>query len=50
MGFVKAFEGQPAPSPMNIMIFFVLGWLFLFLSHYKSRQQQGSAGPSGVAN
>ena len=25
-------------SPIDIMIYFVLGWLFLFLSHYKSKR------------
>ena len=39
--FVKAFEGQAPTSPIHIMIFLVLGWLFLYLSHYKSRKQQG---------
>jgi hypothetical protein len=39
--FFKAFEGQPPANPIHIIIFFVLGWLFLFLSHYKSRKQQG---------
>jgi len=38
--FMKAFEGQTPNSPIHIMIFFVLGWLFLFLSHYKSSKQQ----------
>lgn len=32
----KAFEGIEARPPMHIMIFFVLGWVFLFLSHYQS--------------
>ena len=40
--FLKAFEGQAPTSPIHVMIFLVLGWLFFFLSHYKSRQQQGS--------
>ena len=39
--FWKAFEGQPQTSPIHIMILLLLGWLFLFLSHYKSRKQQG---------
>jgi hypothetical protein len=43
-GFVKAVEGLPIVSMMNILIFLSMGWIFLFLSHYKSRQQQSSAG------
>jgi hypothetical protein len=39
--FLKAFADQAPTSPIHIMIFLVLGWLFLFLSHYKSRKQQG---------
>ena len=49
-GFVKGLEGLPTTSMMNILILLTMGWIFLFLSHYKSGQQQGSAGPSGVAN
>lgn len=30
----------PLKEPVNIIILFALGWLFLFLSHYKSRQLQ----------
>jgi len=37
--FLKAFEGEAATTPIHVMIFLVLGWLFLFLSHYKSRKQ-----------
>ena len=40
--FFKAFEGQPPANPIHIMIFFVLGWLFLFLGYYKSRKKQDS--------
>jgi len=40
-GFVKALEGLPTMSMMIILIFLALGWVFLFLSHYKSRQSQG---------
>jgi len=36
--FLKAFEGEAPTSPIHIMIFLVLGWLFLLLSHYKSAQ------------
>jgi hypothetical protein len=38
--FLKAFEGETPGTPLHIMVLFVLGWLFLFLSHYKSREQQ----------
>jgi len=37
--FLKAFEGEAPATPIHVMIFLVLGWLFLFLSHYKSRKQ-----------
>ncbi|MFC1971298.1 hypothetical protein ACFLV0_05180 [Chloroflexota bacterium] len=39
--FFEALEGLDPMNPIHIMIFLVLGWLFLFLSHYKSRKQQG---------
>ncbi len=39
--FMKALEGEALGTPIHVMIFLVLGWLFLFLSHYKSRKQQG---------
>jgi len=34
----KAFEGFDNSPPLHIMIFFVLGWVFLFLSHYQLRK------------
>jgi len=37
--FMKAFEGEAPTTPIHVMILLVLGWLFLFLSHYKSRKQ-----------
>jgi hypothetical protein len=40
-GFVKGLEGLPTTSMMNILILLAMGWVFLFLSHYKSRQEQG---------
>jgi hypothetical protein len=40
--FLKAFEGEAANTPIHVMIFLVLGWFFLFLSHYKSHKQQDS--------
>jgi len=36
--FLKVFEGEAPSSPILVMIFLVLGWLFLFLGHYKSRK------------
>ena len=33
---LKAFAGDPAPSPIEIMVFLVLGWLFVLLGEYKS--------------
>jgi hypothetical protein len=42
----KAFANQtPMMEPISVMIFFVLGWLFLFLSHYRSRPRQTTAAP-----
>jgi len=38
----KAFLGDPHSSPIHIMIYSVLGWLFLFLGHYKSVQLKKS--------
>ena len=49
-GFVKGLEGLPTMSMMNILVMLTMGWVFLFLSDYKSRQQQDSAGPSEVVN
>lgn len=34
--FSKAFEGVAPASPTHILIFLVLGWLFLFLGHYQA--------------
>jgi hypothetical protein len=39
-GFVKGLEGLPTMSMMNTLVLLALGWVFLFLSDYKSRQQQ----------
>lgn len=38
--FAKAFEKEPLGTPLHIMVLFVLGWLFMFLSHYKAQKQQ----------
>ncbi len=32
---LKAFEGSPAPSPIEIIIFLVLGWIFVLIGDYK---------------
>jgi len=34
----KAFKGMDNSPPLHIMIFFVLGWVFLFSSHYQLRK------------
>ena len=34
--FQKVFEGSTPSSPVAIMVFLVLGWLFLFIGHYQS--------------
>ena len=36
--FLKSMEGVTQGSPIHVMIFFMLGWVFLFLSHYKSQK------------
>ena len=33
---LRAFEGSPAPSPIEIMVFLVLGWFFVLVGDYKS--------------
>ena len=40
-GFVKGLEGLPTMSMMNVLILLVMGWISLFISDYKSRQEQG---------
>jgi hypothetical protein len=37
--FLKAYDEMAPATPIHIMVYFVLGWLFLFLSHYKARRQ-----------
>jgi hypothetical protein len=32
---LKAFEGRPQPSPIEIMVFLVLGWIFVLIGDYK---------------
>jgi hypothetical protein len=33
---LKAFAGAPAPSPIEIMVFLVLGWAFVLVGEYRS--------------
>ena len=40
--YLKAYDGEFPKSTLCIMILLVLGWFFLFLSHYKSRKQLDS--------
>lgn len=37
--FINAFKDLGAYSPIHIMVFLVLGWVFMFLSHYKASKQ-----------
>ncbi len=37
--FLKLYEGEAPTSPIHVMIYLALGWLFLFLGHYKSQKQ-----------
>ena len=39
---LKAFEGTSVPSPIEVMVFLVLGWLFLLIGDYKSMQLKES--------
>ena len=39
-GFMKGLEGLPTMSMMNILILLTTGWVFLFLSHYRSQPKQ----------
>jgi hypothetical protein len=32
---LKAFEGSPPPSPIEIMVFLVLGWAFVLVGDYR---------------
>lgn len=43
---LKAYEGAPAPSPIEVMVFLVLGWLFVLVGEYKAmRLRQRQADP-----
>ena len=37
--YMKALAEDPVESPVEIIIFVVLGWFFLFLGHYKAHKQ-----------
>ena len=37
--FLKSFDAEGPGNPMTVMIFLVLGWLFLFISQTLSRKQ-----------
>jgi hypothetical protein len=39
---LKAFAGDPAPSPIEIMVFLVLGWLFVLIGDYKEMRLKKS--------
>jgi hypothetical protein len=39
---LKAFEGSPVPSPIEIMVFLVLGWLFVLIGDYKEMRLKKS--------
>jgi hypothetical protein len=39
---LKAFEGSSVPSPIEVMVFLVLGWLFVLVGDYKAMQLQRS--------
>jgi hypothetical protein len=39
---LKAFEGSSVPSPIEVMVFLVLGWLFVLVGEYKAMQLQKS--------
>jgi hypothetical protein len=39
---LKAFEGKSPPIPIEVMVFLVLGWLFVLVGEYKAMQLQKS--------
>jgi hypothetical protein len=39
---LKAFAGDPAPSPIEIMVFLILGWLFVLIGEYKEMRLKKS--------
>jgi hypothetical protein len=38
--FLKAFKGEIPGTPVHLIFFFVLGWLFLFLGNYYAGREQ----------
>ena len=39
---LKAFEGQSVPTPIEIMVFLVLGWIFVLVGDYKEMRLKKS--------
>jgi len=39
---LRAFAGDPAPSPIEIMVFLALGWFFVLLGEYKAMRLKKS--------
>jgi hypothetical protein len=39
---LKAFEGQSPPSPIEIIVFLVLGWIFVLIGDYREMRLQRS--------
>jgi hypothetical protein len=39
---LKAFEGQSPPSPIEIIVFLVLGWIFVLIGDYKEMRLRES--------
>ena len=39
---LKAFEGSPQPSPIEVMVFLVLGWIFVLIGDYKEMRLKKS--------
>ena len=39
---LKAFEGSSVPSPIEIMVFLILGWLFVLIGDYKEMRLKKS--------
>lgn len=38
----KVFEGSPVPSPIEVMVFLVLGWLFVLIGDYREMRLKKS--------
>jgi hypothetical protein len=39
---LKAFEGSPQPSPIEIIVFLVLGWIFVLIGDYREMRLKNS--------